>query len=173
MLNKLIHSITLKLIDYCERKGKVFVINGKDSNDAYLIRYLLVQSNLMNVYIHRFLRSDHDVPHDHPWDFLTYVVDGKYVELKFPGWEYQAQWNEGVMVARLRKKGSIAFRKATDIHKVRVDELLLLEDKERAPLTICITGPRRRVWGFWELGQGRFTRWTNYLNINDDSKKRG
>jgi len=171
MLNKLIHSITLKLIAYCERKGKVFVINGKDSNEAYLIRYLLVQSNLMNIYIHRFLRSDHDVPHDHPWDFLTYVVDGEYVEAKFAGWK--SEYKYPTMVHKARRKGSIAFRKATDIHKVKVQYHLPIEEKEQAPLTICITGPRRRVWGFWEIGRGRFTRWTNYLRVQDDSKKRG
>lgn len=172
MLNKLIHKITLKLIAYCERKGKVFVINGKDSDDAYLVRYLLVQSNLMNIYIHRFLRSDHDVPHDHPWDFLTYVVNGKYIELKFIGWNNK-NLPQFTMIGRIRKQGSLAFRKATDIHKVRVDQSLSLADKEFAPLTICITGPRRRVWGFWDLDKGQFTRWTYFLGIGDDSKKRG
>lgn len=188
MINKIIHFITLQLIKYCEARGKVFFIRGKDQADTvYLIRYLLVNSKYFNFYIHRFLRSDADDPHDHPWSFMTYVVDGEYHEHKYnfscvnPLFE-TCDYSH---VVNHREKGSLVFRNATDVHKVVVDEDIPVLEKERAPLTICITGPRKREWGFWKGGESlfahgrnylinaKFVIWTKYLGIEDDSSKRG
>lgn len=186
-LNRLIHKITLQLIAYCEGRGKVFFITGKGTQDIYLIRYLLVNTRFFNFYIHRFLRSDHDVPHDHPWDFITYVVDGEYREEKYedPTGFYLKSDTDFQKVYNYRGKGSLVFRKATDVHKVKVEESVPVLEKERAPLTICITGPRKRTWGFWEGDiildgmsgteqvNSKFIKWTDYLGVKDDSGKRG
>lgn len=187
MINKIIHFITLQLIKYCEANGKVFFIRGKDQADTvYLIRYLLVNTKYFNFYIHRFLRSDGDDPHDHPWNFMTYVVDGYYNEHKYnlSGIDPIDGTFDYSHVVNHRNKGSLVFRKATDVHKVVVTEDIPVLEKERAPLTICITGPRKREWGFWKgrevifgigryLANAKFVIWTQYLGIEDDSSKRG
>lgn len=185
MLNKLIKKITLILIAHCEAYGKVFFITGKGTEDIYMIRYLLVNTPFFNFYIHRFLRSDHDVPHSHPWNFLTYVVDGEYYEHKY---ETQGVMNESstdfMEVINHRKKGSVVTRVASDVHKVVVKESISVMEKERAPLTICITGPKEREWGFWKgiqsyaygthyLVDSKFIKWTKYLGVKDDSDRRG
>jgi hypothetical protein len=132
------------------------------------------------------MRSDADDPHDHPWNFFTYVIDGAYTEFfydrtkstKTPtGSKWDAFWR--VKVNR-RDAGSIAFRKATDIHKVVVDKQIDLEVDEtgpeakakieKAPYTICLMGPRVREWGFWQSENGqpdgsKFIDWRRYLSI--------
>ena len=78
LLNKLIYF----LVERCIKKGRVFHITGSadQSEDVYLVRYIVVKSKYLCIYIHRFLRSDTSDPHDHPWNFITYIVSGGYQE---------------------------------------------------------------------------------------------
>lgn len=185
MLNKLIKAITDSLVKWCEKKGRVYYITGgPKGKTVYLVRYIVFKSKYMCIYVHRFMRSDADDPHDHPWNFFTYVISGGYKE-----WFYnrnravrikdmfQSYWTSQM---NIREPGSIAYRRATDIHKVVVDneiELELGEDPavakekiQKAPYTICIMGKRRREWGFWQSEPGyaegsKFIDWRRYLNI--------
>jgi hypothetical protein len=164
-----IERIVRKIAAWCERKGRMLDIHGTDDpSDVYLRRYYLVRSKYFNVFIHQFLRSDRDDLHDHPWDFLTYLVAGAYTERKWdpktskvmktrrynhapPCWLYQYDGGRfraqkcDLRVATHR----LVFRRATDQHQVLVDQSLKIEDRDSAPLTICVTGPMRREWGFW------------------------
>ena len=164
-------------IRYCEKRGKVFQITGgKRGDTVYLQRYILFKYKPLGcIYIHRFLRSDADVPHDHPWNFFTYVITRGYTEHYYDTTKPRVKngrfvefWTE---VLNRREPGSIAYRKSTDIHRVSVDEEIDLavgedapEKLARAPLTICFMGPRRRQWGFWEHSS-RFIDWRDYLDI--------
>ena len=147
----MIRRLVLAIIDWCERTGRVQEITGTHGqDDVYLIRYLVFRSALCNVYVHHFLRSDRDDMHDHPWDFFTYLVRGEYHEHK---------WDDGgVIITRranwksstyLPKENLLVFRKATDQHRVMVLQSYTRTDRHLAPLSVCITGPRRREWGFW------------------------
>lgn len=100
-----------------------------DDPEPYLLRWFLIPHNpIVNIYWHRFCRSDPSVPHDHPWHFASLVVRGSYREI-------------GERHTLVRRPGSLAFRRASARHRV---ELL------GTPVTtIIITGPRCRRWGFW------------------------
>ena len=169
-MKNIIKKIVLKLEKWCENHGRVQVIFGQNpQKSAYLVRYILFKSKYTSIYIHRFLRSDDDSPHDHPWPFLTYVVTGGYYEYlydtsvsKHENNQYTSYWNYKY---DFRYPGSIAFRKPTDIHRVFVMEEYSIIERHKAPLTICLIGPRIRRWGFWDLSENGavWIDWRKYL----------
>lgn len=81
------------------------------------------------VYVHIWHRSDPDDPHDHPWDFVSIVLEVGYWEITDEG----RVWCP---------PGSIRFRKATDQHRIEIPE-------GQRPVSLIVTGPRiREQWGF-------------------------
>jgi hypothetical protein len=100
-----------------------------DPTEPYLLRWFLIPRNrFVNIYRHRFCKSDPSVPHDHPWHFVSFVWRGRYREI-------------GEHRTVVRRPGSVAFRRASSRHRV---ELL------GGPVTtVIITGPHCRPWGFW------------------------
>ena len=49
----------------------------------YMQRWFIIPRNdRMNLYLHRTLRSDEDVMHDHPWDNTSFVIDGVKRDLR-------------------------------------------------------------------------------------------
>lgn len=135
------------------------IIGGAD--DPYLLRWYLIPRNpVLNVYLHKFMRSDDDrALHDHPWWFVSLMLRGQYDEITDAG-------------LRRRSAGSIAFRRAEWRHRVQLlqsDEyyrrtahvlthglpLSLLPDRDEQPCwTLIVTGRRSRTWGFWCKARG-------------------
>jgi hypothetical protein len=107
--------------------GRPHQLIGED--DPYLLRWFIVPRNpLVNVYGHRFVRSDPSVPHDHPWAFISLVLRGRYREVNDRG-------------SHIRRVGSLAVRRSSARHRV---ELI-----DGPVTTVIVTGPRTRQWGFW------------------------
>lgn len=171
----MIKFIVKMLVKLCEETGNVHKIVGGKNKDVYLVRYILFKSKYCCIYIHRFLRSDSDTPHDHPWNFFTYVVSGSYKELFYDKNKTVATKKgfKSLCVPHIndRPEGSLAYRRATDIHQVIVDKTRKLEEIEDAPLTICLIGPRVRDWGFWNKEGTDFTDWRKYLKISPDDPR--
>lgn len=188
------------LIKWCEWRGRVFNITGTGADtDVYLIRYYVIQSKYFNFFIHRFLRSDRDDLHDHPWNFMTYLVSGAYRERKWNeetkeidtivrfNFKCGKSWTDHTLVHH--KVNRLVFRKATDQHQVVVYNNLIPDQKEDATLTICITGPTKREWGFIKevtVQKDGITPisekyrpirewipWKKYLGLPDDTPGRG
>lgn len=101
------------------------------SDDLYLLRWWIVPRNeAANAYLHRIMRSDDDrALHDHPWDNTSIVIKGRYVEHLPDG------------SAIMREAGSVVHRKATDAHRLEI-----LPGEEC--ITLFMTGPKLREWGF-------------------------
>lgn len=199
----MLEQITEYLMNWCTRRGRVLKITGTQGpDDIYLIRYYLFRNRFFNVFIHQFLRSDLDDLHDHPWNFATYLVRGAYTEYKWdgdkvltrrrgPSTDYDFITYERFSGSREIYQNRLVFRKATDQHKVIVDRDLTETFKEYAPLTICVTGPTKRTWGFWrqELRQTSCPKpgccvyhaetfriwvdWREYLGLPLDTEGRG
>jgi hypothetical protein len=190
-MNNLILSITKFLMTWCEKRGRVLKITGTGSSaDVYLIRYYIVRSKFFNFFIHQFLRSDRDDLHDHPWNFCTYLVKGAYTEKKFnlktqkAEITQRANYPEPMSYMDLgikkyippMKLNTFVFRKATDQHQVLVQNTLQESDKNKAPLTLCFTGPVKREWGFIKTdsnGNRTWENWRSYLGLSDDTPGRG
>lgn len=129
---------------------KIF-IGGRER--PYLIRwYLLPRNRWLNLYLHKFLRSDADrEKHDHPWWFVSLMLRGKYLE-------------ETDVGKTERVAPSICFRRAE--HRHRVELFRDAKCQEIPCWTIVLTGPVSREWGFW-CPKG-FVPWSKYLaNRND------
>lgn len=160
----MLERIVERIAAWCERKGKVFRITGTGGpSDVYLVRYYVLKSRWLNIFIHRFMRSDRDDMHDHPWDFATYLVRGAYTENKWNpsnGTVVVTRRANQVEYAKLREffnlsptrhqENRLVFRRATDQHQVLTDDSYpdTPDGRSRAPLTVCVTGPTRREWGF-------------------------
>lgn len=161
-------------IKFCQWRGKEFHIMGNNNQDVFLVRYILFKSKAFSIYIHRFLHSDADAPHDHPWNFYTYVVENGYQEYFYDlnkplveSGEFKSLWT---MKINHRKPGSLEYRKATDIHRVVLPQQYTLEEINQAPLTICLMFKRQRNWGFWNNGS-YFIDWREYLNIKPNDHR--
>ncbi|MCG7592439.1 hypothetical protein [Mycobacterium sp. PSTR-4-N] len=125
------------------------IIGGAD--DPYLLRWYVIPRNpLLNVYVHKFCRSDDDrALHDHPWWFVSLMLRGQYDEVTNAG-------------TNRRRAGSIAYRPAEWRHRVQLlghyvtpyrpsDDPTGWSDHwvEQPCWTLIVTGRRVRTWGFW------------------------
>lgn len=162
-------------IRFCEWRGKVLKITGRDADGIYMVRYILFRwDRFFSIYIHQFLRSDTDTYHDHPWNFWTYVVQGSYVEHrpKQPIAAYVTRLTGlpstpycDTVLPRSTRENRLAYRRAEDLHWVEAPRCTYLL-RHRATTTICLLGRRRRVWGF-SKHWGDWVYWKTYLGITD------
>jgi hypothetical protein len=104
-----------------------FPIGGRE--DPYLERWWIIPRNeWQNTYLHRMLRDDEDrALHDHPWENTSFVIEGGYREIT----------PEGVFI---RKPGDVITRPATALHR--------LELIDGPSVSLFMTGPKVREWGF-------------------------
>ncbi|MEO1523595.1 MAG: hypothetical protein AAFU78_22845 [Cyanobacteria bacterium J06633_2] len=88
-------------------------------DNPYLLRwYLIPRNRFFNVYLHRFLRSDQDVPHDHPWWSLSLALWGTARE------EITRSWVNGVQLGseRVLRAGNVVVRSPRHRHRMVIDE---------------------------------------------------
>lgn len=147
------------LIRHCESKNKYWVITGRPNEGTmkevpYLVRYFVFRSKWLSVYIHRFLRSDTDGLHNHPWNFATLLLEGGYKEHTFFG------VNE-----RSARKNRFVTRKTSDFHRVEIDGFYTFEERDKAPLTVLVHGPYKGDWGFLNPHTSKWEPWWTYLNL--------
>lgn len=116
-----------------ESRRPDFVIGR--AGDAYLKRWWLIPRNpIFNVYLHEICRSDDDrALHDHPWVNASIILGGMYVEHTIRA--------GGIHARTLRTAGDIVVRGPRAAHRLEVIP-------GSPPLTLFITGPRLRTWGF-------------------------
>ncbi len=109
-----------------------FVIGPPD--DPYMLRWWWIPRNrFFNIYIHRILHNDDDrALHDHPWASLSYMVEGELIE-------HYKVYLGGARV-RSVKAGQWVYRSPRFTHR-----LVLFGE---SAITIFMTGPRVREWGF-------------------------
>lgn len=110
------------------------VIIGEDRSPPYIKRwYVIPRNKWFNIYLHEIGQDDDDrALHDHPWINMSYVVEGGYTEHTI---EYG-----GVNKRTSRLPGAIKFRLPSSAHR--------LELIEKRAISIFITGPNVRKWGF-------------------------
>lgn len=112
------------------------------------------ESKAGNIYLHRWLRSDAEDPHDHPWWNETTVLSGRLVEELF----CPARIRLMKGMRRELTPGMSAMRAAEEIHRV--------VEVEPGTITLFVTGRKAREWGFWL--EGRFIPWREYHGFPPD-----
>lgn len=115
--------------------GRFRLINDRIDNEPYLERYYVFLKNRknfpFNIFIHKFLKSDPDDLHDHPWSFISIPI--------YPGyWEYLENIKEPIW----RGPFNIKYANANTYHRVK------LHKDYNYCWTIFIPGKQTRDWGF-------------------------
>lgn len=147
MVMRLPETVRLGLLALAEaemaRRPPDFIIG--DPADPYMLRWHLAKSETAaSVYIHRILRSDDDrALHDHRGDNVSVILKGGYCEVTprgcaIPGSPAEAQ-NTTI---EFHGEGDVLDRAAEAAHR------LVLEPGAEA-VTLFITAPTCRAWGFW------------------------
>lgn len=160
--------LSTKVITGCESDGT--------NESPYLYRTTLLETKRGSLYLHKFVRSDRDVVHDHPWDFVSLILWPGYLEqhdgkLSFKGFgsvlRRPATWQHRVEL--LQKPCPRCNRSAYD-HDCYwsdfIDSINCPVCKETGYVpwpcwSLVWTGPKFRVWGFWEKGVN--TPWHEYF----------
>jgi len=113
------------------RKGQVPLYD----DPAELLGYAgMIPSELENLYMHEYARSDADDPHCHPWPNVTLVVDGWYRENM-----YEAGTNVLVGTAT-RLPGDVVVRSSGSVHAI--------VETSSDCVSLFATLPKEKDWGF-------------------------
>ena len=142
-------------LGWLERHGRKRVVMDRINNEPYLERYYLFLKDRarfpFNVFLHRFLKSDPDDVHDHPWPYATLILKGGYYE-----WLPKFN-NNGQKIGELqvwRGPGHFRVCGASSYHRIELDPNVEC-------WTLFMPGPQQREWGF--LSKGKWVQHEQYL----------
>lgn len=137
--------------------------------DPYLIRYILIQTPLFSIYVHKLVRSDYErALHDHPWDFISLILKNGYSEEveRFARFDTvdgsPLHVPQPYRMIHKNKAGQLLFRKGEHRHRV------IIEDLSKPGWTLVLTGRRKRKWGFWVLKRkvDSYFQWCHWKKFN-------
>jgi len=122
--------------------GRYRLILDRRTGADYMHRYYLFlkdrQKFPFNFVLHKIVKSDDPIFHDHPWGYLTIILCGGY-------WEHTPVFDkDGAIVSETRKwrgPGSIIKRSANDYHWLELDN-------GKPVTTLFFMGNQEREWGF-------------------------
>ena len=142
----------LKLLD---RMGRKRIVMDRGENEPYLERYyhFLKERDRFpfNVFLHKFLKSDPDDVHDHPWPYTTIILRGGY-------WEwipiFDSVGRKTGEIQHWRGPGHFRTCSATSYHRIELDPNI-------TAWTLFMPGPKQREWGF--LVKNKWVQWQEYL----------
>jgi len=123
--------------------GRHRIILDRESAEPYLERYYVFlrdrQRFPFNVFIHKFLKSDPDDVHDHPWSYFTLILRGGYYE-----WipEFDSSGKKAGETRHWRRPGHFRRCSADSFHRIELDPAV-------TAWTLFIPGSQKREWGFW------------------------
>jgi len=142
----------LKLLD---RLGRKRIVMDRVENEPYLERYYLFLKDRerfpFNIFLHKFLKSDPDDVHDHPWPYATIILKGGYWEW-IPHFDTVGRKTGEYQV--WRGPGHFRISKANSFHRIELDP-------DITAWTLFMPGPKQRDWGF--LVQNKWIQWEQYL----------
>ena len=132
-----------------ERLGRKRIVMDRVNNEPYLERYYVFlkdrKSFPFNIFIHKFLKSDPDDLHDHPWSYFTLILKGGYYE-----------WIPGVNceVRKWRGPGHFRVCNAESLHRIELKPGVTC-------WTLFMPFSKVREWGF--ISKGQWVQWEEYL----------
>jgi hypothetical protein len=146
------------LLTWLEKHDRKRIILDRQSQNPYLERYYIFlkdrKSFPFNMFLHKFLRSDPDDLHDHPWPYFTIILHGGY-------WEWVPVYNFMGHISGERKvwrgPGHFRFNRAKSYHRIEIEPGVEC-------WTLFMPGPQQREWGFLTHGGS----WKNFKWVNHD-----
>ena len=143
------------LLKLLERMGRKRIVYDRVENEPYLERYYLFLKERdrfpFNVFLHKFLKSDPDDVHDHPWPYFTVILRGGYYE-----WipQFDSAGRKIGENGHWRGPGHFRISSATSYHRIELDP-------DVTAWTLFCPGPKQRDWGF--LVRNKWVQWQQYL----------
>ena len=125
-----------------EKLGRKRIVMDRVENEPYLERYYLFLKDRkrfpFNVFLHKFLKSDPDDVHDHPWPYATLILKGGYYE-----WTPVFNSNKEKIgeICAWRGPGHFRMCNSTSYHRIELDPGVEC-------WTLFMPGPQKREWGF-------------------------
>lgn len=122
------------------------------SGDVYMRRVYVLMTPWFGIMFHRIFRPDRQRDlHDHPWNFFSLVLRGRYEEeVDCPTCRAAGDFHPEPRTVRWWN-----YKRAEDRHRIAW--------VSRSPVwTLVFTGRKRRKWGFWVDGGTRWVLWTDY-----------
>ena len=146
------------------------LIPDRQTGEDYMHRYYLFLKDRkwfpFNLTLHKIVKSDDPIYHDHPWSYLTIILKGGY-------WEHTPVFDsEGKIITDIqhwRGPGSIIIRKAGSYHWLEMDP------EVGSSTTLFFMGPQQREWGFLinkTKTKHQWIQWENYLTNYKEYHKR-
>ena len=142
------------LLNFLEKVGRKRIVMDRINDQPYLERYYIFLKDRkhfpFNVFLHKFLKSDPDDVHDHPWPYATLILKGGY-------WEWVPEFNsKGQKIGEIRHwRGPGHFRtcSAESYHRVELEHNVEC-------WTLFMPGPQKREWGFL-VGEPENQKWVH------------
>lgn len=144
------------ILKWLEKIGRKRIVYDRVDDEPYLERYYLFLKERnrfpFNVFLHKFLKSDHDDIHDHPWAYTTIILKGGYNE-----WTpvFDENGKKLTEICTWRGAGHIRRCTAESFHRIELDPNVTC-------WTLFIPGRKKRDWGF--LKGNTWIQWEDYLN---------
>ena len=129
-------------LNLLDRVGRKRIVMDRQNDEPYLERYYLFLKDRnrfpFNVFLHKFLKSDPDDVHDHPWPYATLILKGGYYE-----WTpvFDAAGKKIAEKCAWRGAGHFRICRATSYHRIELDPNV-------TAWTLFMPGPQKREWGF-------------------------
>jgi hypothetical protein len=154
-------------LNWLEEHGRKRVVLDRQGAEPYLERYYLFikdrENFPFNFFLHKFLKSDPDDLHDHPWGYATLILKGGYWEwVPIVGFNIITGKDE-ILGERRAWRGPGHFRvcKAESFHRIQLDPTV------KECWTLFMPGLKKRNWGFLTHNRWRNQKWVDhetYLN---------
>ena len=150
------------LLNFLEKHDRKRIIMDRINDQPYLERYYLFLKDRkkfpFNIFLHKFLKSDPDDVHDHPWPYATLILKGGY-------YEWIPQFNDNCEkvgeIAMWRGPGHFRTCSANTFHRIELDPSVEC-------WTLFMPGPHKRDWGF--LVKNKWIHNEEYLKDRDAKK---
>ena len=134
--------VTDKILNWLERHDRKRIIMDRESAEPYLERYYVFLKDRkkfpFNIFVHKFLKSDPDDVHDHPWPYATLILKGGY-------WEwipvFDSMGKKFTEYKQWRGPGHFRICSSTSYHRIELDPNV-------TAWTLFMPGPQKREWGF-------------------------
>jgi len=131
-----------QFLNFLDKHNRKRIVLDRQSQEPYLERYYLFLKDRkhfpFNVFLHKFLKSDPDDVHDHPWPYATLILKGGYYE-----WipEFDQQGHKINEIRHWRGPGHFRISSSNSYHRIELKEGV-------TPWTLFMPGPQKREWGF-------------------------
>lgn len=136
-----------RFLNLLDRLGRRRIVMDRVNNEPYLERYYLFLKDRkhfpFNIFLHKFLKSDPDDVHDHPWPYATVILRGGYYEWTPIFNNLNKKIGE---ICTWRGPGHFRVCRANSYHRIELDPAVEC-------WTLFMPGPRTREWGFLSKGQ--------------------